>query len=57
MANVLDCDFLINEFELQLYCHVHFWINSFGKSVNLLILLAMAFIVPLLFYEEGSGIK
>ena len=57
MANVLDCDFVVNEFELQLCCHVHFWTDSFGKGVNLLILLDMAYIVPLLFYKEGFGIK
>ena len=37
VANVLDCDIEVREFELQLHYHVHFWIYTVGKGMNFLI--------------------
>ena len=34
VANILDCDITVNEFELQsCYC-IHFWTNTYGKYMN-----------------------
>ena len=32
VANVLECDILVGEFELQLRSYIHFRINTFGKK-------------------------
>ena len=37
MANVLDCNIVVIEFEHQLYYYVYFWINILDKSLNLII--------------------
>ena len=37
VVNVLDCDIVINEFELQSRHYVHFWTNTLGKCMNPLI--------------------
>ena len=37
VANVLDCDIKVNEFELQSHYYVPFWTNTPGKGMNLLI--------------------
>ena len=37
VANAPDCDIVVNEFELQLYCYVPFQTNTLGKGMNLLI--------------------
>ena len=42
MVNVLDCNILVSEFELQLRYYVHFRTNTLGKDVNSLILQAMS---------------
>ena len=34
MANVLDCDIVESEFELQLFYYVYFWTNTLGKSMK-----------------------
>ena len=34
VANVLNCDIVITEFELQLLFSVHFWSNTLGKGMN-----------------------
>ena len=34
VANVLDCDIVISEFELQSCNNVHFWTNTLGKGMN-----------------------
>ena len=39
VANVLDCDIVVNEFELQSCCYVHFLTNTLGKGMKPLILL------------------
>ena len=36
MANVLDCEIVLREFELQLSC-IHFQTNTLGKGMNTLI--------------------
>ena len=36
MANVLDCDIEVSEFELHCRRYVFFWTNSFGKVMKLL---------------------
>ena len=57
VANLLDCDIVESEFEIQL-CYVYFWINSLMKGMNLLIPTAMGLIAPLLFcYKDGFSIK
>ena len=37
VINVLDCDIVVSEFELQSRNHVHFRTCSFGKGMNPLI--------------------
>ena len=37
LAKVLDCDFVVSEFELQSRYYFHFWINTFGKGMDLVI--------------------
>ena len=37
MANMLDCNILANEFELQSCFYIHFRANSLGKGMNPLI--------------------
>ena len=37
VANVLNCDIRVNEFELQLRYNFHFWINALEKGTNHLI--------------------
>ena len=36
-ANLLDCDIIVNEFELHSLYYAHFRINNLGKSMNPLI--------------------
>ena len=31
VANMLDCDFVVSEFEHQSHCCIHFWTNALGK--------------------------
>ena len=58
MANVLDCDILVSEFELQSRYYVYFRINTLGKGMSPLIFPAMGKIVSLLFiYKDSFGIK
>ena len=37
VAILLDCDILVNEFELQLWYCIHFWTNTLGKGMSSLI--------------------
>ena len=37
VANVLDCDIIVSEFEIQSRYYVHFQINTLRKGMNLLI--------------------
>ena len=41
MVKVLDCEIVVSEFELQSCYYAHFWANTLGKGMNLLILPAM----------------
>ena len=41
MVNVLDCEIVVREFELQSHYYVHFRANTLGKGMNPLILPAM----------------
>ena len=43
MANVLDWDFKVNEFELQSRYYIHFRTNTDGKGIDIIV--------------EGKGIK
>ena len=41
MVKPLDCRIAVSEFGLQSRYYVHFWTNTLGKGMNLLILPAM----------------
>ena len=55
VANVLDCDVTVSEFELQLHYYVHFRTNILRKSMNPLTPLAL--LSPQFFYKDSFGIK
>ena len=58
MVKAMDCGIVVSEFELQSRYFVHFRANTLGKGMNPIILPAMGWIVPLLFfYKDGFGIK
>ena len=37
VANISDCDIIVSEFNLQSHYCVHFWTETLGKGMNLLI--------------------
>ena len=41
MAKVMDCGIVVSEFVLQSRYYVHFQVDTLGKGMNPLILLAM----------------
>ena len=41
MFKAMDCGIVVSEFELQSRYYIHFQTNTFGKDMNLLILLCM----------------
>ena len=41
VANVLEGNFVVNEFELQSHYYVHFWYNTLGKGMKPLYLSSM----------------
>ena len=58
VANELDCDFLVSEFELLLFYYLHFWTNTCWKGMNLIISPGMDKIVPRqFFYKDAFGIR
>ena len=58
MVKAMDCGIFVSEFVLQSRYYLHFRANTLGKCMNPLILPAMGWIVPLLFFKENSfGIK
>ena len=58
MVKAMDCGIVVREFELQSHYYVHFRANTLVKGTNPLILPAMGWIVPLIFFlEDGFGIK
>ena len=34
VVNVMNCDIVVSEFELQPHYHIHFRANTFGKGIN-----------------------
>ena len=50
MVKATDSGIAVSEFELQSNYYVHFRTNTLGKGMNLLILLAMGWIIPLLLF-------
>ena len=50
VANILDCDIVVNEFEFQSLCHINFRTNIYGKDMNPLISQANHQIVPRQFF-------
>ena len=58
MVKAMDCGIVVSEFELQSCYYVHFRIYTLKKDVNPLILPAIGYTVPLLFFlKEDFGIK
>ena len=58
MVKAMDSEIVVSEFVLQLRYYVHFRANTLGKGMNHLILPAMGYIAPLLYFKEnGFGIK
>ena len=58
VANMTNYDIVGNEFELGLRYYVHFWTNTLGKSIDLLIPPAIGQILALLFVSNATfGIK
>ena len=59
IANVLNCDILVSEFEFQSRYYVRFQTNTLRKDMkHLFSLPGMVLIVPLMFsYNDGLGIK
>ena len=58
VANVLYCDIVVSEFELQSHANVHFLIDILGKGMNLLMPPVICWIVSLLFFfKDDFGIK
>ena len=54
MANILDCEIVVSEFELQSRYYIHIQTNNLGKGMNSRILQDMAWIVSLLFLYKYS---
>ena len=50
MVKAMDCGIVVREFVLQSRYYVHFRADTLGKGMNPLILPAMGWIVPLLFF-------
>ena len=54
MVKAKDSEIVVSKFVLQSRYYVHFRIDTIGKSMNSLILPAMGYIVPLLFFLEND---
>ena len=54
VANVLNCDIVVSEFELQSCFYVYIRTNTIGKYMNPIVLSAIGEIVPLLFFYKNS---
>ena len=37
VANMLDCNNVVNKFKLQLCYYAYFWTNALGKGISILI--------------------
>ena len=58
MVKVMDCGIVVSKFVFHSRYYIHFRANTFGKDMNPLILPAMGWIVPVLFFSKnGFGIK
>ena len=58
MVKALENGIIVREFKLQSRYFFNFWTNTFGKSMNPLILRERGCIVLQLFsYKDGFGIK
>ena len=58
MVKAMDCGIIVSEYVLPLCNYVYFRANTIGKGVNHLILPAVGYIVPQLFFlENGFGIQ
>ena len=56
MVKAMDCGIVVREFVLQSRYYVR--ANTLGKGMNPLILPAVGYVVPLLFFQENCfGIK
>ena len=55
--NVLDCNFVVSQLDLQLYDDVHFRTNTIEKSLNPLSPTTILSIVQQHFHKDGFGIK
>ena len=55
VANVLDCNIVVSEFELQSHSHAHFMTNNIRQSWNILFpTSAMGEIAPQLFFCKND---
>ena len=58
VANVLDSDLVVSEFEFQSRYYIHFRTSALEKGMNLLLHPAMSWIISLpYFYNDDFGIK
>ena len=58
VANLLDCDIVVSEFELPLRYYTDFLIHFFRIVLNPFIHVAKGqTVTPLSFYKDGFGIK
>ena len=54
VANELDCDMVVSEFDLQSRDYVQFWTNTIGKGINLLTPDSFSFIFTLWSAATGN---
>ena len=58
MAKVLDCSLQVSEFKFQLHYNIHFRTETLGRGMCLFNPPpAMDYVVSLVFYKDGFGIK
>ena len=43
VVNVLDCNIVVHEFEIQLRYYIHFWTNTHGKGIGPLVVSQVLF--------------
>ena len=56
VVNKLIRDILVREFELLFHYYIHFWVDKYGKSVDLFIL-AVGLMLQLFTYKDIFSIK
>ena len=57
MANVLDNDIIVSEFEPQSRYYFCFWTNTLEKDLEFLISLLWVKVTLLFFYKDGFGMR